>query len=339
LLYILFGQDSFSLRESLEEIKRDLGDPELLATNTTILDGQQLTLEQLRTATETIPFLAEKRLVIIQGLLERFEPKGRSARQRRAKKASGEQNSPKSFSTHISQIPDSTVLVLIGNKVRTNNPLLRALSGNAQVKTFPLLKNTKLHYWIQKRVTQEGGSISSSAVDLLAELVGNNLWIMASEINKLVLFTSGRRIEAEDVRAVVSYAQETNVFAMVDAILELKAGVAEQRLQQLLVSGAAPAYLMVMLSRQVRMIVRAKELRNQGKSEAEIQDKLNLTSAFALGKVLSQADRYSTTRLKEVYYRLLETDLSIKTGKYQGELALNLLIAELCQGQKSALGI
>jgi hypothetical protein len=27
----------------------------------------------------------------------------------------------------------------------------------------------------------------------------------------------------------------------------------------------------------------------------------------------------------------LETDLSIKTGKYGGELALNILIAELCQ--------
>jgi len=334
LLYILFGQDSFSLRESLEEIKRDLGDPELLATNTTILDGQQLTLEQLKTVSETIPFLAEKRLVIVQGLLERFEPKGRPARQRRTKKASEGQNNHKSFSAYISQIPDSTVLVLIGNRVSTNNPLLRALSTKAQVKTFPLLKNTRLYHWIQKRVTQEGGSISSSAVNLLAELVGNNLWIMASEINKLVLFTAGRPIEEEDVRAVVSYAQETNVFAMVDAILELKAGMAEQRLQQLLISGAAPAYLMVMLSRQVQRIVRAKELRNQGKSEAEIQDKLNLTSGFTLRKVLGQADRYSMTRLKEVYHKLLETDLSIKTGKYQGKLALNLLIAELCQGQR-----
>ena len=112
---------------------------------------------------------------------------------------------------------------------------------------------------------------------------------MASEINKLVLFTSVNRIEAEDVRAVVSYAQETNVFAMVDAILELKAGVAEERLQQLLVSGAAPAYLMVMLSRQVRMIVRAKELKNQGKLETEIQDRLKLTSAFAFGVITFRA--------------------------------------------------
>jgi DNA polymerase III delta subunit len=40
-------------------------------------------------------------------------------------------------------------------------------------------------------------------------------------------------------------------------------------------------------------------------------------------------------RLKEVYHQLLETDLAIKTGRYNAELALNILIAELCQGAKA----
>ncbi|GAI47378.1 unnamed protein product [marine sediment metagenome] len=66
----------------------------------------------------------------------------------------------------------------------------------------------------------------------------------------------------------------------------------------------------------------------------EIQDKLGLTSEFALRKTLEQAGRYSLARLKEVYHRLLDADLSIKTGKYDAELALNILIAELCQKQK-----
>ena len=82
------------------------------------------------------------------------------------------------------------------------------------------------------------------------------------------------------------------------------------------------------------MIVRVKELRRQRKSEVEIQDKLNLTSEFVLRKTLEQAARYSLARLKEVYHQLLEADLSIKTGKYDPELALNILIAELCQRHK-----
>ncbi|GAI20318.1 unnamed protein product, partial [marine sediment metagenome] len=197
--------------------------------------------------------------------------------------------------------------------------------------SFPLLRNTRLRQWIQGHVAEEGGNISPGAVDLLAKLVGGNLWIMASEISKLVLFASGRRIEEEDVGMVVSYAQEANVFAMVDAILELKVGVAEHSLQQLLQRGAAPAYLLFMLSRQARMIIRVKELRNQAKPNIEIQNKLGLTSEFAFRKTLEQADRYPLERLREVYHKLLEADLSIKTGEYDGELALNILIAELCQ--------
>ena len=334
MLYILSGQDDFSLGGSLEEIKRGIGDQALLAANTTVLDGQQVTLDQLRAVCETVPFLSERRLVIVNGLLERFEPKSKSSGQKKITPVANQQNEYKLLATYISKIPDSTILVLIDGRLGRNNPLFRALSARAEVKTFPLLRNTELRKWIQRRVIEEGGSISPGAVDLLVKLVGSNLWIMKSEINKLVLFTSGRRIEEEDVKRVVSYAHQANVFAMVDAILEFKAGIAEQSLHQLLEGGAAPAYLLVMLLRQLRMIVRVKELRGQGKPEVEIQNKLGLTSEFALRKTLEQASRYSWERLKEVYHKLLETDLSIKTGKYGGELALDILIAELCQRRK-----
>ena len=334
MLYILLGQDDFSRRQALEEIKMGAGDPTLLATNTTTLDGQQLTLDQLRTVCETAPFLAERRLVIVNRLLERFEPKSKSRRQVKTTPAVNQQNEYKSFSAYITQIPDSTILVLIDGRIGNKNPLLKELSAKAQVKSFPLLKNDRLRQWIGQRVKREGSSISAEAANLLAKLIGSDLWIMASEINKLVLFTSGRRIEEEDVKRLVSQAQEANVFAMVDAILEFKAGVAEQLLQRLLEGGAAPAYLLVMLSRQARMIVRAKELRGQGKAETEIQDRLGLTSEFALRKVLEQANRYPMRQIIEVYHKLLETDLFIKTGKYDGELALNLLIADLCQRRR-----
>ena len=82
------------------------------------------------------------------------------------------------------------------------------------------------------------------------------------------------------------------------------------------------------------MIVRAKELRNRRESESEIQDKLGLTAEFALRKVLEQADRYPMRQVVEIYHKLLETDLSIKTGRYSGELALNLLVADLCQRRR-----
>ena len=334
LLYILWGQDDFSLSQSLEEIKRGIGDQELLSANTTILDGQQATSDQLRAVTETMPFLSEKRLVIVRGLLGRFEPKTKSGGGKKVASRTNQQNERKSLVAGINGIPDSTILVLVDGKIGSNNPLFKALSAKATVKTFPLLRNTELRRWIQKRVREESASISPQAVGSLARLVGSNLWIMSSEIEKLILFTLGRSIEEEDVDRVVSYTREVSVFAMVDAILESKARLAEQALHQLLERGAAPAYLLVMLSRQARMIVRAKELKRQRKPETEIQNRLGLPSEYALRKTLEQANRYPLERLKELYHKLLETDLSIKTGKYDGELALSMLIVELCQRRK-----
>jgi len=329
LLYILWGEDDFSLTKSLEEIKRGISDQALLSANTTTFDGQQVTLDQLRTVCEAVPFLAEKRLVIIQGLLSRFKPQGKSRRQKKTAPPTERKSEYKSFAGYLSNIPDSTILVLIDGRIKSNNPLFKELSAKAEARSFPVLRENRLRQWIERQVAEQDASMSPQAVDFLANLVGGNLWIMANEISKLVLFASGRRIDVEDVKAIVSYAQEANVFTMVDAILDFKAGIAEQLLEQLLQRGASPAYLLVMLSRQARMIVQAKELRRQRKSDVEIQNRLGLTSGFALRKTLEQAQRYPLERLKEVYHKLLEADLSIKTGKYEGGLALNLLIAEL----------
>jgi DNA polymerase-3 subunit delta len=330
LLHILIGDDDFSIRQALEEIKKAIGDPAALMPNTTVLDGRQVTPQQLRAACDTVPFLAEKRLVIVEGLLGRFEPRGKTGR----KKPSRQPDQPEEYKTlaeGIKQLPPFTELVLMDGRINDRNPLLRELMPQAKVKSFPLLKESQLRQWIERRVAAAAGTMSPQALALMVRFVGNDLWTMANEVDKLVLFTGGRRIEEADVRAVVSYAQEANVFAMVDAIMEFRAGLAQELLQQLFKQGAAPAQLLVMLSRQARIIFLVKEMRDRGKSRGEIQNKLGLTSDFLLHKAWEQADKYSPSRLHEVYHKLLETDISIKTGKLDGELALDVLIAELGQ--------
>jgi len=333
LLYIFIGPDEFSLRDSLKELEKSLGDQAILSVTTTVLEGQQVNLSELKMVAETAPFMGEKRLIVVRGLLERFESKGKT-RGRKKFTPTGDQNQAeecRAFAAYLAQLPDSATVVLVAAGSRGNNPLLKALAGKAEVRSFPLLKDSQLRQWIQQRVRAEGGSISAQAVNLLARLIGSTLWVMANEINKLVIFAMGRRIEEADVQAAVSQAQEASVFAMVDAILEFKAGVAEQLLQRLLREGEAPTRLLVMLARQVQMIVRTKALSRQRQSKMEIQTRLGLSSEFALRKVFEQANRHSLGRLRGVYDKLLETDLAIKTGRYDSELALNILIADLCQ--------
>lgn len=335
MLYILHGPDDFSINHELNNIKKTAGDPAILATSTSVFDGSEVTFNELRLTCETAPFLADKRLVIVYGLLERFAIKTFVSRSAGTRKVDARPTSYEPFGELLTHLPASTLLVLVDSEVKENNPLLKVIASSATRKSFLQLKSQDLRQWIGQRVAEEGGSISLPAVSLLARMIGGNLWIMSSELQKLVIYADGQRIEEKDVKMLVSYTQQANVFAMVDAIIEFNVQKAETLLQQLMQEGATPTYLLAMLARQMRLIVRARDLKARKVADTEIRSRLGIAQEFVLRKTLEQAQRYTLPRLKQVYQYLLETDLAIKTGKYEGELALNILLAELCQPAKS----
>lgn len=331
MLYIFYGQDDFSLREAVERIKSDLGSPEMVAVNTTSVDGEYLTLEELKGNCNTSPFLSSARLVIVNGLLRRFEPKPSGSRSGKhsVTEAKFEGGEWQALEPYIKQMPATTVLILVDSKIGNANPLLVRLSPLAKVQTFPWLRGRNLRSWIQQRVTREGGAITAQAVDLLAELIGGNLWAMSNEISKLLLYAQGRTIGEEDVRQLVSHAQEASIFALVDAVLGRQIGRAQRILNQLSQEGALPTYILAMITRQLRLVAQAKEM-SSGSSRKQLQDNLGLASTFTLDKVLNQAKQYDFERIGQAYQKLLEADLAIKTGKYNDRLALELLVTELC---------
>jgi DNA polymerase-3 subunit delta len=153
---------------------------------------------------------------------------------------------------------------------------------------------------------------------------------MGNEINKLVAFTSGRQIEEKDIRGVVSASQEADIFAMIDAVMDRQAGPAEQILEKLLQNGAVPPQILVLIARQVRVLIQIRQLRGLKRPAAEIQTATGIINPFAWEKTSRRADRYTLERLKGVYLKLLSTDLAVKTGKFEGDLALNILVADLC---------
>ncbi|OGO02604.1 MAG: DNA polymerase III subunit delta [Chloroflexi bacterium RBG_13_53_26] len=322
MIYILIGADDFSLREKLAELKRGWGDEESLALNTTVFDGRHLTLPQLLNACNTPPFLAANRLVIVEGMLGRFEQKtgGRSPDFEEWKK----------LGDGALNMPPSNVLVLIDGEVAGNNPLYKNLVPISEVWHFAPLKGSKLQQWISSRVAKCGGDLSPQAMRLLTELGGEDLGILANEIDKLCLYAYGRRIEAEDVRQVTSYVREASVFPMIDAIVERRVSVAMRLMHQSLTEGMTPPYLLVMLTRQLRLMVQAVELSAQGVSLAKRREQLGVSPKYPIEKLVQQSAGYSMSRLVRLYEKLLETDTAIKTGKWKDELGLDLLVAELC---------
>jgi DNA polymerase-3 subunit delta len=118
---------------------------------------------------------------------------------------------------------------------------------------------------------------------------------------------------------------------MVDAIAEKRLPAAMRLLHQLLTEGTPPTHLLTMMSRQVRLMVQAKELSRQTRlSSDEKRVQLGVSWNYPVDKLLSQSADHSKERLFAIYEKILETDLAIKTGKWPDELALDLLVADVC---------
>ncbi len=339
MIYVLYGEDDFSRMESLEELRQEIGSPELLEANTTVLNGHGLNIRHLQEVCSAVPFLAERRLVVVDGLLEQFDA-GRAGR--RDGRSSGAKEALEEWQqahATLAHMPPSTILVFLERGLRRDNVLLRELATVAQLREFPLLGGVALERWIRERIASSGATVTPQAVRRLGELVGGNLWLLNNEIEKLALYAGEEApIDDEAVELVVPYARETNIFRVVDSILEGRPAVAMRSILLLRQSRADVSYVLTMLARQLRLILLAQELQAQRVPGPEMRGRLGLTADFAVRQVEEQARRHSYGRVEAMYRRLLETDLAIKRGELDEDLALETLVAELSAGSRGREG-
>jgi len=329
LIYLLYGEDEFSLRETLTSMKQSVKPPELRDVNTNVVKAAEVNYDELAAACSTVPFLAEKRLVVVEGLLSTFESRTRSRSGTRA--VSSEEPGQRrweQFPDILVQMPPTTDLVLVDGTLKENNSMLRKLRDLAEVRAFPIPRGNALREWIHKRAERHSVTIERDAVAALSETIGNNLRVIDMELQKLSLYRYGESVRKQDVEEMVAYVKEGNIFAAVDAVLEGRPGVALTSTHQLLDSGSPPSYVMVMIARQVRLLLLAKELIAQRVPRAELGRRLSL-SGYPLQKTLEQEGRFTTERLVHIHRKLLEADLSIKTGEASEQLVVEMLVAEL----------
>ncbi len=335
MIYVVYGEDDFSKREFLAELRHEIGSPELWEANTTVITGTGLSLWHLQEVCSAVPFLAERRLIVVEGLLEQFDAAragGRDGRSSVAKRALEEwQQAPPT----LAQIPPTTTLVFLEGGLRRDNAVMREWASVAERREFSVPGGEGLQTWIRQRIASRGATATPQAVRRLMDLVGGNLWVLSNEIEKLVLYAGVESpIDDEAVGLLVAYARETSVFRVVDAILEGRTPVAMRFMVSMRQSGADVSYVLTMLARQLRFILLAQELQVQRVPRSELEHRLGIAAEFAVRQVEEQARRHSYEQVAAMYRRLLETDLAIKRGELDEDLALETLVAELCASSR-----
>lgn len=329
MIYLIHGEDEFLRSCRLAAIKRQAGPAELVSLNTTELDGTHLSVSALHDAADTLPFLAERRLVIVHGL-----PKA-SGRAKAEETALAAQLAP--LLDYLGHEPPTTDLIIVeGQTLPSDHPLLRRLQalvkdGSAHVSLCRPPAPRDLAAWIQSHAKGKGAAIAPAAAQALADAIGPDLRLIDVELDKLIAYVgTGKRIAQRDVETMVPYAQAASVFKLLDAIAERREAEAFRLLCRLREAGAAGPYLLTMIGRQLRILLQVAELQAEGKPVPQIAERLHLRE-FVVQTASRQAFALSAAQLLAVLDLTLAADVAIKSGQQDEDTALALLVNDLLQ--------
>jgi len=233
----------------------------------------------------------------------------------------------KALAEHVAVLPDTTILILLMDEVMdAANPLVKAAEKYGKVVQSTLPKGAALDGWITKRAKNRGVKVSPEAITLLANFIGNNLRLLANELDKLSTYVGeGKTITPDDVRKLSAQVQEARIFDLTDALAQRNRKQALNILHDLLSDGEPPIKLISTITSQVRSLLLVKELSQKGMRAAVIASTIGM-APFIAEKAMRQVGNFTIPQLEGAYRQLLATDAALKRSRIEPEMALDLLI-------------
>jgi len=348
MFYLLHGNDEFTCREQLKKLRRQGN----FDYNQDTYYGGEVSLMTLTATCNTIPFLAEQRLVVLEGLPKRRrgegtgfsseietetpEKSGKSKKSKKGSKSGPESRAgfEKGLAAYIPHLPESTVLVvLVDEELPSSNPLLKAAEEHGKVIQCTLPKGAALETWISKRAAGLGVKITPEAAATLANFIGNQLRMLANELDKLATYVGpGAAITVEDVRQLSAQVHEARIiFDLTDALAQRNRKQALDLLHDLLADGEPPLRLISTITSQVRSLLLVKELAGDGLRISQIVSATGM-APFVAEKALRQVGKFTSSQLEGIYRQLLATDADLKRSRMTPEMALDLLVVNFGNG-------
>ncbi|NOZ05687.1 MAG: DNA polymerase III subunit delta [Chloroflexi bacterium] len=336
MFYLFYGDDTVSRRHFLDGLIARMGDPAMADLNTSHLDGQTVRISQVIDVCNTMPFASDRRLVIVEGLLTHL----RSQRPRTKKSTSGEKHDPEGQLLRYLKggLPETTRLIFLEpGTLEKKSPLAQSPITKLAKKRYPnhvkgfiQPKGRDLTDRILQTVRKNDGAIDHQAATELASLCGADWQRTENEIEKLLLYVHGERpISTQDIRDLVDDARQTSIFDLVDAVGLRRRDAARRLMHKLVTEEAAPPYLIAMVTRQIRTMLKIKVLIQRRLPPDKIAGRLGL-HPYVAKKGVGQCQNFSRGQLRRAIRNLFRVDLAIKTGEVDPIMALDLLIDALC---------
>lgn len=332
-LVILHGEDDFAIAERVNALKAEMGDPSMASLNTAEIDGRTVSLPDLRSVCDSMPFLTAQRLVIVRGLLTRLTGKAESEDGDDAP-AGSSADFVDGLMAYFESLPGTTSLVLVEPKaLNEKSRVIKAASKvpGAEVQRIDVPKGGELIKWVVRRAKASGGEFTPAAAESLAAAIGDEPRALANEIEKLLTYVNWQRpVQPADVEQLTPAAGEAVIWDLVDALGARNAQLAINKYHTLLAMPSQDQFAIFgMIVRQFRMLLQTKEIVENGGTVAEVMGALGIKSSFPAEKYVKQSRNFTLAQLETVYRRLLDLDLTLKTGGSDDTTAIDIFIAGL----------
>lgn len=332
MIIFLYGEDTFQSREKLKKIKKKfIRDVDPDGNSLLTIDGETATMERINEAVAAPSLFSKRRLIVIERI---FNNKDTSL-----------QNVVEDYfasRTKGKDKADDNIIVFwdeLSKEKLSKKKLYKFLVSKRFAQEFRPLSNTEASAWLIQEAKKRKSIIRREAAVRLTSFFGNDLWLLSNELNKLIAFKRGQTpgliedaptaaIDAADVDSLSRGSIDENIFALTDAISVRNKPLAIELFENELAAGVTESYLIVMITRQFRILLQIKEAIAQGLTPRKIMSQLKL-HPFVVQKSSTQAKNFSEDLLKQVFSNLLKIDSQMKTGQVNAKVALNLLIAKL----------
>lgn len=302
MIYTLSGENGFLRRRSLAERTQvfvgNYGDFALEC-----LQGDEATYEQIQAAITSMPFLAEKKLVIIH-------------------RASANKDFSENIANLKDQIPEATDVVLDEPKLDKRTAYYKWVKSKTEFQEFLQPSDQQLGTWMVEYAKQKGGTLSRADAGYLLQRVGNNQQRLANELDKLTLLEGA--ISRARIDDLTEPTPQSKIFDLLDAafsgnISRAMALYDDQRAQKV-----EPQEILAMVGWQLRQIALAKTAGEKHDLVREAR-----MSPFGAEKAQRIADHMALAQIKRLIHELTTLDARSKRSALDLDQALRAYILRI----------
>lgn len=309
-VYLLFGEETFLVNSYKKQLKKAIiGDDTM---NFNLFEGKDISMQEIINTADTMPFFADRRLVMV-------EDSGYFKKESEA------------LANYIKDMPDTVTIIFVESQVDKRNKLYKRVKDSGYACEFERQTEAELKKWIVRYLGNSEKKITSRALQLFIDMIGDDMENMVHEMDKLISYVGDKtEIYPEDVDNICTRQIVSRIFDMIGAVASRNPNEALKLYYDLLANREPALRILRLVQNQFNQLLEAKDLKAKGLGRHDIAGRIG-KSAYIAGKILDQAAGFSMEELKKNVELCISAEEDVKTGRMAENMAVELVIVECSQ--------